>query len=141
MGKSIATRIATRPVAGALMGQALAFVGQVVTAIKDRRQLTDLADCDDHQLSDIGITRDDLQIALSEPLWPDPTRALARRARTRSPGNEDQETAAPTRRTPIGAPRGNADAGRTGGAGRSCRGIWSGAATRVRRVCTVASRA
>jgi uncharacterized protein YjiS (DUF1127 family) len=81
MGKSIATRIATRPGAGALMGQALAFVGQVVTAIKDRRQLTDLADCDDHQLSDIGITRDDLQVALSEPLWRDPTTALARRAR------------------------------------------------------------
>ena len=81
MGKSIATRIATRHGAGALMGQVLAFVGQVITAVKDRRQLADLLDCEDHRLSDMGITRDDLHAALSEPLWRDPTTALARRAR------------------------------------------------------------
>ena len=81
MGKSIATRIGIRPGAGAWIGQALIFVWQVVTTIRDRRQLADLADCQDHQLSDIGITRDDLQVALSEPMWLDPTSALARRAR------------------------------------------------------------
>jgi uncharacterized protein YjiS (DUF1127 family) len=85
MGKSIATRIGTRPGAGALIGQALAVVllgvRQVVTAIKQRRQLADLVDCEDHRLSDMGITRDDLHAALSEPLWRDPTTALARRAR------------------------------------------------------------
>jgi uncharacterized protein YjiS (DUF1127 family) len=78
MGKSIATRIGTRPGAGALIGQALAVVllgvRQVVTAIKHRRQLADLVDCEDHRLSDMGITRDDLHAALSAPLWRKPSK-------------------------------------------------------------------
>jgi uncharacterized protein YjiS (DUF1127 family) len=84
MGKSIATRIGTSPGAGASIGQALAAavlgVRQAVGAIKHRRQLADLVDCEDHRLSDVGITRDDLDAALSEPLWRDPTAVLARRA-------------------------------------------------------------
>jgi uncharacterized protein YjiS (DUF1127 family) len=78
MGKSIATRIGKRPGAGALIGQALAVVllgvRQVVTAIKHRRQLADLVDYEDHRLSDMGITRDDLHAALSEPLWRKPSK-------------------------------------------------------------------
>ena len=85
MGKSIATRIRTGSAAGALIGQTLAAallgVRQVVTAIKHRRPLADLVDCEDHRLNDMGITRDDLNAAMSEPLWRDPTTALARRAR------------------------------------------------------------
>jgi uncharacterized protein YjiS (DUF1127 family) len=84
MGKSIATRIGKRPGAGALIGQALAVVllsvRQVVTAIKHRRQLADLVDCEDHRLSDMGITRDDLHAALSEPLWRAIRRQLLRAA-------------------------------------------------------------
>jgi uncharacterized protein YjiS (DUF1127 family) len=85
MGKGIATRIATSPWAGALIGQTftavLLGIRQVVTAIKHRRQLADFVDCEEHRLSDMGITRDDVHAALSEPLWRDPTAALARRAR------------------------------------------------------------
>jgi uncharacterized protein YjiS (DUF1127 family) len=84
MGASIATKMGTSARTSALIGQAVATVllglRQVIIAIKHRRQLADLVDCEDHRLSDMGITRDDLHAALSEPLWRDPTTALARRA-------------------------------------------------------------
>jgi hypothetical protein len=51
----------------------------VIIAIKHRRQLVDLVDSEDHRLTDMGITRDDLHAALSEPVWRDPTTTLARR--------------------------------------------------------------
>src|SRR5215831_13338043 len=38
-----------------------------------------LAEGDDHMLADLGLTRADLNDALCEPLWRDPTRVLARR--------------------------------------------------------------
>jgi hypothetical protein len=53
---------------------------QLTRCRKHRRQLADLIDCEDHRLNDMGVTRDDLHAALSEPLWHDPTTALARRA-------------------------------------------------------------
>jgi uncharacterized protein YjiS (DUF1127 family) len=84
MDKTLATKIGTNP-AGALIGQTftavLRGIRQVITAIKHRRQLADLADAEDHRLRDMGITQDDLHAALSEPLWRDPTAALACRAR------------------------------------------------------------
>jgi hypothetical protein len=80
---TIATRSGINP-AGTSIGQALTAVllgtRQVITAIKHRCQLADLADAEDHRLADVGITRDDLNAALSEPLWRDPTTVLARRA-------------------------------------------------------------
>jgi uncharacterized protein YjiS (DUF1127 family) len=84
MGTTIATRMRTSPGTFALIGQAVAAalldVRQVVVAIKHRRQLADLGDSEDHRLADLGITRNDLLAAFSEPLWRDPTTALARRA-------------------------------------------------------------
>ena len=78
----------TRPRSFALIGQAIAAavrgLWQAIIAINHRRQLADLLDAEDHQLADMGIMRDDLHAALSEPLWRDPTAALARRVGTRS---------------------------------------------------------
>jgi uncharacterized protein YjiS (DUF1127 family) len=48
-----------------------------------RRDATTLAGFDDRMLADIGLTRCDLNDALSEPLWRDPTIVLARRYRER----------------------------------------------------------
>ena len=97
---TIATRIGTTP-AGTAIGQALTAVllgiRQVIIAIKHRRQLAGLVDpgWTDHRLDDIGITRDDLHAALSEPFWRDPTSGLDRRAR--KPGRPW----GPRRRSPL----------------------------------------
>ena len=50
-----------------------------VAGIKHRRELSRLADLDDHMLADIGLTRSDLHVAHCEPLWRDPTSILERR--------------------------------------------------------------
>jgi acetaldehyde dehydrogenase (acetylating) len=42
-----------------------------------------LASFDERMLRDIGLTRGDLNDALSEPLWRDPTAVLVRRQRER----------------------------------------------------------
>jgi len=44
-----------------------------------------LAALDDHMLADLGLSRTDLNDALSEPLWRDPTALLARPARRAPP--------------------------------------------------------
>jgi uncharacterized protein YjiS (DUF1127 family) len=45
---------------------------QIVVAIKHRRGLARLADCNDRMLADIGLRRSDLHAAGSVPLWQDP---------------------------------------------------------------------
>ncbi|HKA79184.1 MAG TPA: DUF1127 domain-containing protein [Xanthobacteraceae bacterium] len=50
-----------------------------VAGIKHRRDLSRLADLDDHMLADVGLTRSDLYLAYYEPLWGDPTSILERR--------------------------------------------------------------
>ena len=50
-----------------------------VVGIKHRRELSRLADLDDHMLADIGLTRSDLYVAYYEPLWGDPASVLKRR--------------------------------------------------------------
>ena len=52
-------------------------------AIKHRRELAQLADRDDRMLADIGLTRDDLYDASSEPFWVDPAPTLLKRTRHR----------------------------------------------------------
>ena len=59
--------------------RALLRIWNFVVALKHRRQLRCLRESGDHRLADIGIERDDLRAALSEPLWRDLTAALARR--------------------------------------------------------------
>ena len=62
-----------------------------------RDELRRLAECDDHVLADIGITREDLTAALSAPFWRDPSEQLARlgelrHGRHRIVGKTGQET-------------------------------------------------
>jgi len=59
---------------------AVARIGsRVVTAWRHRGDFVVLASLDDRMLRDIGLTRGDLNDALSEPLWRDPTAVLVRR--------------------------------------------------------------
>jgi hypothetical protein len=54
-------------------------VRDLFIGLKHRQKLRRLLEDEDHKLADIGINRDDLRAALSEPLWRDPTAALTRR--------------------------------------------------------------
>src|SRR5947207_2882789 len=58
-------------------------VWQAAVAVKRRRDLSQLADRDDHLLADVGLTRDDLRAAASAPFWSDPTDILERRVNRR----------------------------------------------------------
>jgi uncharacterized protein YjiS (DUF1127 family) len=79
-------RITTKPSAGlfAAIAHAITTVAlrawRCAAALKHRHELRRLLDCEDRLLADIGISRDDLRSALSEPFWRDPTTALAARA-------------------------------------------------------------
>ena len=62
----------------------LAAVGQVKTLLRalfNRRVVGNLEQLSDHELSDIGLTREDLRFGRSVPFNADPTAELARRAR------------------------------------------------------------
>jgi uncharacterized protein YjiS (DUF1127 family) len=52
---------------------------RMAEAWRHRRDAAALAALDDHMLADLGLTRADLNDALCEPLWRDPTIVLARR--------------------------------------------------------------
>ena len=49
---------------------------RVITALKNRRSAMGLADLDERQLKDIGLTRNDVFAALDTPLYHDPSRFL-----------------------------------------------------------------
>jgi uncharacterized protein YjiS (DUF1127 family) len=71
---------AVLPQAFAAIGAAMARIGrQIVEAWRHHHDASALAALDDHMLADIGLTRGDLNDALSEPLWRDPTSVLMRR--------------------------------------------------------------
>jgi uncharacterized protein YjiS (DUF1127 family) len=63
----------------ALRATAQRALGQVALAWRRRNDAATLASFDDYMLRDIGLTRGDLQDALAEPLWRDPTAVLVRR--------------------------------------------------------------
>ena len=64
----------------AVFGTTVAGVGRrIAEAWRHRHDATALAALDDRMLADIGLTRADLNDALAEPLWRDPTTVLARR--------------------------------------------------------------
>jgi len=52
---------------------------RLADAWRHRHDAAVLAALDDHMLADLGLSRSDLNDALSEPLWRDPTSLLARR--------------------------------------------------------------
>jgi uncharacterized protein YjiS (DUF1127 family) len=68
--------------------KALLRIWNFVVALRHRQELRCLLASDNHRLADIGIGRNDLRAALSEPLWRDPTAALARRMRDQA-GHSD----------------------------------------------------
>ena len=80
------------PIAGGALARAFAslvalltrWVRLVARARKHRREANVLAGLDRNMLADIGITRADLNDALSGPFWEDPT-ALSARTRARTP--------------------------------------------------------
>lgn len=59
-------------------------VKAIVRALLNRRVAGKLDQLSDHELSDIGLTRDDLRFGKSMPFNADPTTELARRARRNS---------------------------------------------------------
>ena len=76
------------PIAGGALARAFAslvallthWVRQIARARKHRREANVLAGLDRNMLADIGITRADLNDALSGPFWEDPTALLRERA-------------------------------------------------------------
>jgi uncharacterized protein YjiS (DUF1127 family) len=65
--------------AQAIVAAAVRLARRLVGAWRHRHDAAVLAALDDHMLADIGLSRTDLNDALSEPLWRDPTAVLARR--------------------------------------------------------------
>jgi uncharacterized protein YjiS (DUF1127 family) len=59
-------------------------VNTVMRALSNRIRTNDLAELDDHQLADIGLTRNDVLKALDAGLLEDPTMHLARAAQLRA---------------------------------------------------------
>src|SRR5262245_53433768 len=90
MAEKIAMRMSTNAGVVVSIGKGLAALaratGRLAAAIKGRSALHDLADRDDRMLADIGLTRDDLRAAFSQPLWRNPSAVLAARVCARRAG-------------------------------------------------------
>lgn len=67
------------PSTGTVLGWIVHRTGAIGRAIAGRRVLRELASFDDRMLRDIGLSRNDLRSAASEPLYRDPTALLAGR--------------------------------------------------------------
>ena len=63
-----------------LLAVATHWLKQISRARRNRRDAILLAGLDRRMLADIGITRNDVQDAFSEPFWEDPTALLRQRA-------------------------------------------------------------
>jgi uncharacterized protein YjiS (DUF1127 family) len=57
-------------------------VAEAWTIYRNRRQMHHLTELDDYLLADIGLTRNDVEEAVSLPLHEDPTRYIALSVRT-----------------------------------------------------------
>jgi uncharacterized protein YjiS (DUF1127 family) len=76
---------ATRPVATRVLNAVSAFF----RAWKNRREFYRLGDMSDAELSDIGLTRADLHVAIGHPFGIDPTARLSAIVRARTDRVED----------------------------------------------------
>ena len=79
-----------------LLGQVVRSLVGLVTALRHRREVMNLAEFDDHMLKDIGLMRGDVSSALAEPLFLNPSWVLVRCAQRHS----RSERAAPSLRSP-----------------------------------------
>lgn len=70
----------TSPASGGLVTAFLREVRFRVRSLNNRRAIARLSDFDDHQLADIGLTRQDLSRALQLPFGADPAAELERRS-------------------------------------------------------------
>ena len=61
-----------------VLGQVARSLVNLVTAVRHRREVMNLAEFDDHLLKDIGLMRGDVDIALAEPLFLNPSWVLVR---------------------------------------------------------------
>ncbi len=52
-------------------------IGSMIVAHRHRKSIMDLNGMDEHMLKDIGLSRADVQAALAEPFYRDPTSRLA----------------------------------------------------------------
>jgi len=66
--------------------RALAALGHLLQAIRNRRDFARLGEMSDIELADIGLTRADLLLASDLPLGSDPTARLGAIARRREEG-------------------------------------------------------
>ncbi len=57
-------------------GGIMSALAALRTSLRNRNELSVLAEMTDHQLADIGLTRDDVRRALSAPLGNDPAHTL-----------------------------------------------------------------
>ena len=62
--------------AGTALSSLATLAGAVVRRLKNRRDVTRLAEWDDHALRDIGLTRADVHLALALPIREDPSLRL-----------------------------------------------------------------
>ncbi len=60
---------------------ALQFMTGSIRRWRNRRTVKQLAEFDDHMLADLGVSRDDVRSALSQPFIHDPSVDLDQRAR------------------------------------------------------------
>jgi uncharacterized protein YjiS (DUF1127 family) len=75
----------TRPTLTTRLTRVLGWTASLWRAVRNRNQITGLAELDDHQLSDIGLTRGDLRSALlTSTFFEDPSSHLTRSARRRA---------------------------------------------------------
>lgn len=59
-------------------GSIISVLRSLRTSLRNRSEVSALAEMTDHQLADIGLTRDDVRSALAAPLACDPAESLIR---------------------------------------------------------------
>ena len=69
-----------------LVARLMATPGRLYRAYHNRCAIAGLDGFSDHRLADIGLMRDDVDIALAEPIWRDPTSFMRDRALERRRG-------------------------------------------------------
>ena len=67
-----------------LLGAALQFGRQAFRRLRNRRLVVRLSELDDHMLADLGLTRRDVDVALTQPFPRDPSAELEWRVRRNS---------------------------------------------------------
>lgn len=82
-----------------VLGQFARALVSVVQAFRDRREVMNLAEFDDRMLKDIGLTRNDVDSALAQPIHHNPSWVLVRCIERSAPA--DRPAAEPRRARPV----------------------------------------